>query len=322
MAAYLPPLGFMGNGGDNQFSNVVKLASELREFVEVEVQKRYLVRGVFPILRPAHYHILVDAESIHIVYTNTGAGALPFFNVTDLTAGEQSPVLTGMDAIMLVEGQLGYADCQAISIPKSLLDAPEENRIKVLRDEALDYVMQVKAMLDEKLADEEARRLLNLPVAEIATSLSGGIKAALKDVPFDRSVFVMMRYRESEHFLQIEEAIITTLKAFGLQARLAKDKAYSDDLWDNVRIYMHASKYGLAVFEEIDERHFNPNVAMEVGYMYALGRRILLLKDKRMPAMPTDILGQIYKPFDSYKIAQTIKDQIKDWVVKDLSMSA
>jgi hypothetical protein len=151
MVAGLPPTNFIGNGGDTQFSNVVKLVSELSAFIEAEVLKRKLVRGNFPILRPTHCHILVDAESIHIVYTNTGAGAIPFFNVSDLTSSVQSPVLKGIDAIMLVEGQLGYTDCQAISISKSPLDTPEENRIQALRDEAVDYVTHIKAMLDKNL---------------------------------------------------------------------------------------------------------------------------------------------------------------------------
>lgn len=321
MAAGLPPLAFMGNGGDEQYSDIVKLASELRQSIEAEVLKRNFVRGVFPILRPAHYHIIVDAEYIHIVYTNTGAGALPYFNVVDITARGASPVFTGMDAIRLVQGQLGYADCQAISIPKSLLDASDEDRTKELLNEAADYVEQIKSVLERRSMDEDARKLFNIPGPEIAAGLHEGVKAALQDIPFERSVFIMMRYRDNEQFSQIEEAIISTLSNCGLQSRLAKNKAYSDDLWDNVRIGMYASKYGLAVFEQIDERDFNPNVAMEIGYMYALGRRILLLKDKRVPTMPTDILGKIYRPFDSYHINQTIEAQIKSWVVQDLGLT-
>jgi CheY-like chemotaxis protein len=61
---------------------------------------------------------------------------------------------------------------------------------------------------------------------------------------------------------------------------------------------------------------------MEVGYMYALGRRLLLLKERRMPAMPTDIVGRIYRPFDSYKISETVGLQVREWVERDLGIHA
>jgi len=94
----------------------------------------------------------------------------------------------------------------------------------------------------------------------------------------DRNVFVMMRYVDSPQFAGIEQSLRGALLEFGLIARLAKDRAISDDLWENIRIYMAYARYGVAVFEEIDRRDFNPNISLELGYMYALGRRCLLLR--------------------------------------------
>ena len=88
----------------------------------------------------------------------------------------------------------------------------------------------------------------------------------------------MMRYRTSPHFKEIEDCLRDTLSEFGLIARLAKDRAIVDDLWENIVLYMRHSRFGIALFEDIDEREFNPNISLELGYMYALGKRCLLLK--------------------------------------------
>jgi hypothetical protein len=84
--------------------------------------------------------------------------------------------------------------------------------------------------------------------------LAEAIRAAEVDAPFSRSVFVMMRYGGTEQSSAIEQAIADALRTYGLTARVAKDKAYLDDLWGNVQVYMHSSQYGIAMFEEIDQR--------------------------------------------------------------------
>lgn len=137
---------------------------------------------------------------------------------------------------------------------------------------------------------------------------------------FDFNVFIMMRYRESPHFTEIEQSIKNTLMLYGLKARFAKDRSLSDDLWTNIEIYMNYSKYGIAVFEEIYDREFNPNISLELGYMYALSRRCLLLKDNRMPRLPTDTCGKIYKDFDICKISNSINIKIKEWCENDLGL--
>ena len=94
----------------------------------------------------------------------------------------------------------------------------------------------------------------------------------------------------------------------------ADDKDYTGDLWDNVCVYMLGCRFGVAVFEEIDVREFNPSVALELGFMLALSKRCLLLKEQRMTQMPTDIVGKLYKPFDSYNIPATISVAVAQWM--------
>jgi hypothetical protein len=136
----------------------------------------------------------------------------------------------------------------------------------------------------------------------------------------NQNVFVMMRYRTSPHFKEIEDCLRDTLSEFGLIARLAKDRAIVDDLWENIVLYMRHSRFGIALFEDIDEREFNPNISLELGYMYALGKRCLLLKEKRMPRLPTDIYGRIYRDFDILHLRSSIEEQLRAWCEKDLQL--
>jgi hypothetical protein len=136
----------------------------------------------------------------------------------------------------------------------------------------------------------------------------------------NQNVFVMMRYRQTHHFSEIESCIRNTLREFSLTARLAKDGALVDSLWGNIELYMKYSRFGIAVFEDIEERDFNPNIPFELGYMFAIGKRCLILKERRMPRLPTDMLGLIYRDFDVFDLQNSLKQQIKNWCTDDLGL--
>ncbi len=53
--------------------------------------------------------------------------------------------------------------------------------------------------------------------------------------------------------------------------------------------------------------------------MMAHGKRCLLLKDQRMPKMPTDVVGKLYKEFDSYNITNSIRVAADRWT-RDLGL--
>ena len=137
---------------------------------------------------------------------------------------------------------------------------------------------------------------------------------------FERNVFVMMRYG-TDTCGAIEQAIRSSLVANGLTPHLAKDRSLVDSLWENVETYIDNCKYGLAVFEDTDIREYNPNVSIELGYMLGQGKRCLLLKEQRMPRLPTDIVGHIYRSFDIFNIADSIPREIEAWVRDDLGLS-
>ncbi len=134
----------------------------------------------------------------------------------------------------------------------------------------------------------------------------------------ERSAFVMMRFRETEQMNSIHAAIRDTLEPLGFHAIRADDRDYTGELWTNVQVCMTGCSLGIAVFEDIDDRDFNPNVSLELGYMLARHKRCLILKERRLPALPADVVHRLYKDFDMFKIGETISHQVDRWLRIDL----
>jgi len=142
------------------------------------------------------------------------------------------------------------------------------------------------------------------------------LKPFYKDHPSpDKNIFIIMRFKDEQPFKEIHEAIEQTCINHGLNPVRADQKAYSDDLWDNVLTYMYGCNFAIAVFDEINYREFNPNVALEVGFMLSQTKRILLLKDQAISSLPTDIVGKMYHPFNTYDASVTIPPQLDKWFV-------
>jgi hypothetical protein len=133
---------------------------------------------------------------------------------------------------------------------------------------------------------------------------------------YEKNVFVMTRFEEGNARLkQIDRTIRQTLQKFGLYGHRADDKCYTSDrnLWDNVCTYMVCCKYGITILEDIDAHEFNPNVALEYGFMRALNKPTLLLKEKRFVPR-ADIMGTLWEPFDIFQIEATISKAIERWL--------
>jgi hypothetical protein len=131
-----------------------------------------------------------------------------------------------------------------------------------------------------------------------------------------KNVFVIMRYGLEPPFAEIENTITETLQRFGLKAVVARDVSFHQQLWNNVRFCMDHSRYAIIVFERILEPAYNPNIAIELGYMIGLKRPRLILKDHSIQVLPTDIIGQLYTEFNSYKAKETIAVAIERWLEK------
>ena len=130
----------------------------------------------------------------------------------------------------------------------------------------------------------------------------------------NKNVFVIMRYGPDVPFKEIESTIKDTLQRYGLKAVLARDVAFYQQLWNTVRFCMTHSRYAIVVFERIQQPDFNPNVVLELGYMLAMQRPCLILKEQSLPTLSTDIIGHLYTPFDSHRVRETVGVAIEDWL--------
>lgn len=91
-------------------------------------------------------------------------------------------------------------------------------------------------------------------------------------------------------------------------------KRYHDHLYFNVQTYMHGCGMGMAVHDRIKADSHNPNVALEVGYMFALRKPVCLLKETTLTTLPTDLVGWMYEPFDTLNPAETIPAVVSRWL--------
>lgn len=126
--------------------------------------------------------------------------------------------------------------------------------------------------------------------------------------------FLVMRFEDTPAHLSIQRAISETLAPHGVTAVRADGKRYHDDVLYNVLTYLHGCSFGIAIFERITRDDFNPNVSLEVGYLMAMRKPILLLKDQNLQALQTDLVGRIYDPFDFQNPIGSIPSLLERWL--------
>lgn len=166
---------------------------------------------------------------------------------------------------------------------------------------------------------ERANRLGRLGDLTGLSHLEPDLRRFLEDHPNpDRNVFVMMRFIDSTQMNETYQTIKDTCSAYGFDAVRADDRDYTGELWSNIEVYMTCCHYGVAVFEDIEQRDFNPNVSLELGYMLGRRKRSLILKEKRLPNLPADVVHRLYKPFDMFSIAESVSREVRRWIEVDL----
>ncbi len=269
-----------------------------------------LARGMTPFGRPSDFAVVLDTQFLNLVVDTVKAGAFPEHWYIDLRPEKEAIPLDRIADFWTSEH--GFTQPLCLRFPVSILDVPVHERELALTSYA-------RAACRQLLRGAE---MTQLGVPEAFEHLARFLPEFLKDHPnIDRNIFLMMRFNESEQHSKIQNTIALEARKYDLCVLRADDRDYTGDLWDNVCLYAVGCRYGIAVFEEIDQRDFNPNVALELGLMMAMNKRSLLLKDSRMPKLPTDVVGKLYKPFDTYHIEDSIAECVQSWV-RDIGASA
>jgi hypothetical protein len=145
------------------------------------------------------------------------------------------------------------------------------------------------------------------------------IQHSLRDFRLDhpdpkRVAFIMMRFGKTPAHEKIVQGIKDALAPYGINAVRADDKDWHSDLYYNVLTCLYGCGFGVAVFERIENDDFNSNVALEVGYIMALGKSVCLLKDQTLTSLHTDLVGKLYKTFDPQDPISSIPSQLTKWM--------
>ncbi len=123
-----------------------------------------------------------------------------------------------------------------------------------------------------------------------------------------------MQFGKSVAHESILRAVRGALDPHGFVALRADDKQYHDDLFFNMLTYVYGCRFAIAIFERIEDEHFNPNVSLEVGYMLGLGKPVCYLKDRTLRTLQSDLIGKLYQEFDPLTCDKTIPTAIWKWM--------
>jgi hypothetical protein len=294
-----------GNIPEPELEPIKAILAEFKSSVGQQANLRGLPLGQVPALRPCNLLVVLTNSKVHVAFTDKNAGGLPRKHHSD----QRSVEFTAEHIRQAAINELHFELPSVISFDAALVSQAPITRAPAIASAAAAYV------------EEQYKEFKRMKAPAGFEQLQPSLDRFFVDHPdYEKNVFVMMRFRTAVYFKEIHNAIVSGLAKHGLKGHRADDRIYpeDDDLWNNICVYLAGCKYGIAVFEDFDEREFNPNVPLEYGVMRAWGKRVLLLKEQRMPKLPSDVTGKLYKSFDMMQIEQTVHAQIDEWVKRDL----
>lgn len=169
--------------------------------------------------------------------------------------------------------------------------------------------------VDANFVDEEAVRPISALAQPHPPEIAMSLDRLYAKYPDPKKLgFLIMRFTAAKPFEQIVGAIKATGEKHGLSVIRADENEFHADLWGNVRTLLHRCGFGVAVFERIESEEPNANIGLEVGYLMAMNKPVLLLKDKTVEVLQSDLAGKLYKPFDPHDPGGTIPNQLTKWL--------
>jgi hypothetical protein len=308
----LPNSFSMHFGGSNlppHLDSGAKSAWNLFKEELIKFQQKYSLNpSLFPALHCHNILGVIDHSFLHVVFAKLSNFSIP----AQYWMQVEVETSAANDWIGAAQLRLGFVEVESVSIPLQEVTAPIELQRLAMAHRADVYVSEIlkKKMIPQAIPGYEG--------------LQPFLEQFHKDHPqTNRNVFLMMRFEPSEQHEEIRSAIVAACAEYGLAVLRADDRLYptDGDLWDNICVYMMGCRFGICVFDEINVKEFSPNVPLEYGFMRAMDRRVLLLKDQRMKDLPSDMTGKLYRSFDTYHITKSITKEITQWAEKDLGLA-
>lgn len=155
----------------------------------------------------------------------------------------------------------------------------------------------------------------SIPFTNLNEDIKESIDRFRKDHPnSNKCGFLMMKFEDSPLQTSIVDILKAIFKNHGLKLLRADDKWYADDLFLNIKTYMHCCSFGVALFERINTNYFNPNVSLEIGYMMAMSKPLLFLKDKTLTSLQSDLISKLYYEYDFQNPEKTLESVTQKWL--------
>lgn len=178
-------------------------------------------------------------------------------------------------------------------------------------DELINDVTQIKFAI----YPEEVNILSNYSSDILPDEIITSIKKFRKDYPRNKKTgFLMMKFEDSPAQKKLIKIVKQHFQSYDIKVLRADDKWYAEDVLPNIKTYMHGCNFGVAIFDRINTQYFNPNVSLEIGYMMAMNKPVLLLKDKSMASLQTDLVSKLYHEYDFQNPEITLQLAIDKWI--------
>ena len=298
---YVTSGGMASTGGDLK-SEDQNAANEIVKEFALKVRSRafslQVPASLLSIQQANFLFVAKDSEYTHFVFAVAPGGTS--FNYRAFVNARLA-LQTLVHQVRIEVGEVAWAFSIAIALPQDKRDEEINNLVEQYVSSALQALKKPNKKISEEAID--------LP--EIAS----GIEKFRNEHPSPlKTAFIIMRFGSTSAHIAIVDSIKSALQRYGIKGLRADDREYMDELFPNIKTYMHACDFGIAVFDRIDNDDFNPNVSLEVGYMLGMRKDVMLLKDATLKSLHTDLTGKLYRPFDTQKPAETIPNQVENWL--------
>lgn len=143
------------------------------------------------------------------------------------------------------------------------------------------------------------------------------------DGSYGLSVFVMSKFPDGHDATRDAElervltAVGDAVNHQGYVARIARGPgSYHPGLWDNVELHLLGCRHGIAIVEDRHRNELNPNVAMEWGWMRAMGKRVCFLRERGFNNFRADLGDLLNETFDWDDPDPGVRAAVAGWFPK------
>lgn len=195
----------------------------------------------------------------------------------------------------------------------------DSNRVTIINNSnPEDFHAQIRNMMDNfsnKQEEEDILYINGTTNYRLMASLVGKkaeLVRQLRQYPFEKNIFLMMKYRAENESIYGEIKRIIEEYEFNCVRADASDWTFLSSDVDNYLAALYCCKYGIALFDKPEKgADFSPNVAYELGIMHCQKKKCLILKHKSLNRMPFDLIQKLFKEYDD---GTQIRNHLVKWL--------